>query len=108
MNVTKNNMEKTKTLADFKRDIVPGVKMLCTDFVWCATDRMPARYGVPPAMQELRTVKSKNSVGFVFETGSHFEWPKASELIYSDNTVIVSPKNKNGDVFQIRTYKIMR
>ncbi len=100
-------MQTVKTLADLKRDIVPGTKMLCTDFIWCATDRTPEKRGVPPAMQELRTVKSKNSAGFIFETGSHFDWPKASELQYFENTVIVSPKNENGDIFQIRTYKIV-
>lgn len=102
---------KTKTLAQLKRDIVPGMLMVCTDFVWCATDRTPAKYGIPPAMQGVRKVKCKDTTGFYFEgenggRGSYFEYPKASELEYYDNTIIVSPKNKNGDVFQIRTYKI--
>lgn len=104
-------MTNKKTLADLKRDIVPGTVMLCTDFEWCATDRTPAKYGVPEAMQGLRQVAEKNSVGFYFEgkdgeRGSFFEWPKASELSYYDNTVVVAPKNGNGDTFQIRTYKI--
>ena len=95
-----------KTLADLKRDIVPGVQIECTDFVWCARDGRPEERGVSPRMAGVRTVEHKNTVGFVVN-GSHFDWPKADELQYDGDTIVVSPKDQHGEVYQVRTYKII-
>jgi hypothetical protein len=100
-----------KTLSQLKKDIQIGTRIVCTDFVWCRTERTPEKYGVPVAMQGVRMVDKINTVGFYLKhegdaRSSFFDWPKASELNYYDNTIVVSPKNKDGDVFQVRTYKI--
>jgi hypothetical protein len=91
-----------KTLSQLKKDIVIGTKIECTYFNWTGTTYT----GVPEKMQGIRTVESKNTVGFVLN-GSHFDWPKSSELVYEDNTITVSPRNQEGKVFQVRKYTII-
>jgi len=96
----------SKSLAQFKNDITVGTVLECTEFVWYATAHNPETVGVPPAMQGARTVATKNTVGFMFDTQSYFEWPKASEMSYVGNTITLEPKNSDGVAFQKRVYTI--
>lgn len=95
-----------QTLAQLKKDIVPGLKIECTGFTWFNQDGTVTD-GVPPKMQGVRTVESKNTVGFILN-GSHFDWPKASELNYDGTFIKVSPRDANGRVFQTREYTIIK
>jgi len=90
-----------KTLSQFKKDIQVGNKIECIYFNWTGTTYT----GVPEKMQGVRTVESKNTVGFVLN-GSHCDYPKATELEYEGNTFTISPKDQEGKVFQVRKYII--
>ena len=96
----------SKSLAQFKNDITVGTVLECTEFIWQASPNSPKTEGVPPAMQGPRTVATKNTVGFMFDTQSYFEWPKASEMKYVGNTITLEPKNSEGFIFQKRVYTI--
>jgi len=91
-----------KTLSQFKKDIQIGDTIECVYFNWTGTTNTE----VPEKMKGIRTVERKNTVGFVLN-GSHCEWPKASELEYEGNTFTISPKDKDGKVFQVRKYIII-
>lgn len=84
-------MNNIKTIADFKRAMLPGT-------FWYATHRYTDNNPTPKKYLGLRECGLNNSVDFGFKTGkapngsiSHCSWPKKSQFstIDNGNTVVI-------------------
>jgi Flp pilus assembly secretin CpaC len=115
-----------KTLADLKRDIVPGTKI-------AQVERYEARplpgqsgntsnfeYGplvpvaIPEKLQGTRTVTYKDTTGFYMNAtpedgkrGSYLNYPKASELDYTADGFTVTSYTAMGHPWLKMVYKII-
>lgn len=115
-----------KTLADFKRDIVPGMKILCNGIeearilpTWEGGNLSNAPYGplevVPLAekMQGERTVTKKDTTGFYLNAtpedgkrGSFCGFPKSKDLFYDGTIITITERTQGGQVWQRRHYTV--
>ena len=112
----------TKTLAQLKRDIARGVNIEYVQNeqrIYSEPDRghvgpwhiMP----IPEKRRGLRYVSHTNTTGFYLKRpedytvkGLFCPWPKASDVEYTDDTFIITDRAKNGQPYQMRTYKIVK
>ena len=77
-----------KTIADFKRAMIPGTK-------WHTTHRYINNNPTPPKDMGIRECGLNNSVDFGFinpASGqiSHCSWPKKSEFSVEGNTIVIT------------------
>ena len=115
-----------KTLAQLKRDIKPGTKILHNGreeahpvAEYCG-NMSNAPYGplqvvpIPEKLQGTRIVTHVDTTGFYMNAtpedgkrGSFLGFPKASELEYNDNTFIVTCHTSAGHVWLRMHYEII-
>lgn len=96
-----------KTLAQLKRDLNIGDKVKVLE-VWERRKGENVKIDLPEKMQEVREVSYKDTTGWYFKRkddtsrGSFCDYPKASELVYTDDTFSIDDK------YGTRIYKIIR
>ena len=112
------------TLAQFKRDILQGMDIEIKEIMeariieWSNNSEItPHIYGqlesvvIKEKISGKRKVTKVDSTGFYLSKdntrGSFCEYPKASELVYMDNTFTVSEADNHGNIYQTRTYRII-
>lgn len=114
-----------KTLAEFKREIVVGMKIQCNGIEEAKivsidpNDGTKWNYGplmvVPlgDSMSVERTVTYKDTTGFYLSAtpqdgkrGSYCQYPKASELFYDGTVFNITETTKDGQPWQRRHYTI--
>lgn len=105
----------TKTLADFKRDITPGLKI---EYIALVEDTGPGTELIPKQIPEkiagVRTVTYKDTTGFYLNAtpedgkrGSFCEFCKAGDLRYDGAIFEITARRRDGSIWQRRTYKII-
>lgn len=98
-----------KTLAEFKRNIQIGHKIITTRF-FNSIDGILVEVDIPEKMKKIRKVSYKDTTGFYLKDtddytirrGSFLKYPKASGFHYDENVFIISDK------FSERHYRIIR
>lgn len=116
-----------QTLAQLKRDIVPGTKIEQVER--CEARPLPEQYGntsnfkygpleavsIPEKLQGVRTVTYKDTTGFYMNAtpedgkrGSYLEYPKASELEYINDTFSVTAYTATSAPWLRMVYKIVK
>ena len=96
-----------KTLAQLKRDLNIGDKVEMLEF-WEKRQGENIKVDIPKKLQGERIVSYKDTTGWYFKKpeqetrGSYCEYPKASELVYTDDTFSIDDK------FGTRIYKIKK
>lgn len=105
----------TKTLADFKRDINIGDKLQLIEILEDHLQKGLVSIEIPEKLKPLRIVSYKDTTGFYLKTdaqatgkGSFCNYPKANDLTYKDDTFTIVEKDSNGNIWQERTYKIIK
>jgi hypothetical protein len=70
---------------------------------------------IPNNREGIRYVSHKDTTGFYLKRpedytikGSFCPWPKASALEYTGDTFTITDIAKNGEPYQMRTYKIVK
>lgn len=108
----------TKTLAQLKRDIAAGVVIEWVKLEELGYSNKAA--GLQPVEikpeRKTRTVSVVDTTGFYLKNehteagkkGSFCGWPKAAELDYSGDVFTITEIDHHGDVWQKRTYKIIK
>lgn len=117
---------QTYTLADLKRDIVPGVQLIQSERYearplpdqWGNTSNF--KYGelvqvaIPEKLQGVRTVTYKDTTGFYLNAtpedgtrGSYLSYPKAKELEYTNDGFTVTSYTAAGYPWLKMVYKIV-
>ena len=115
-----------KTLADFKRDIVPGknielvkIEEANIDGAWQGGDISNAPRGelvavpIKERLQGIRTVTKKDTTGFYLQhqgeqgRGSFCGYPKAGQLSYDGARFTITETTKTGQAWQRRTYTLV-
>lgn len=96
-----------KTLAQLKRDLNKGDKVEAIEY-WEKRLGENIKREIPEKLQGIREVSYKDTTGWYFKQpdsekrGSFCEYPKASELVYIDDTFSIDDK------FGTRIYKIIK
>ena len=112
-----------KTLAQLKKDIevstyIEYIKREERPNDYINNEYIPTgefiQLPIPEKIQGRRYVSYKDTTGFYLKQptdksmrGSHCQWPKASQLTYTDDTFIITETTKAGHPYQRRTYKII-
>lgn len=105
----------TKTLADFKRDINIGDKLQVIEILEDHLQSGLVSIEIPEKLKPLRIVSYKDTTGFYLKTdaqevrrGSFCGYPKADELTYAGDTFTIAEKDSKGNIWQERTYQIIK
>lgn len=113
-----------KTLADFKREMIPGTRITCNgveeagildqDFAKMQREELRV-VPLSEKMQGTRTITKADTTGFYLshtpedgKRGSFCGFPKASELFYDGTVFTVTEKDHHGQVWQRRHYTVAR
>ena len=118
-----------KTLSQLKKDINVGVSILCTGIEGAQymgtqeDDSSILLYSkelhavtLNETMKKIRLVVSKNTTGIYLKSaddettsrGSFCGYPKATDLEYIDNIFKITEKTAQGEIWQIRTYQLIK
>lgn len=105
----------TKTLADFKREINTGDKLQIIEILEDHLENGLVSIEIPEKLKPVRTVSYKDTTGFYLKVdpqptgkGSFCNYPKASDLTYTGDTFTIAEKDSRGNIWQERTYKIIK
>jgi len=109
-----------KTLSQLKKDINIANNILCLKIeegksLWPNPGYTPLQQiPLSPKTAVLRIVTYKDTTGFYLKgihdtntRGSFCNWPKASNLEYTDNLFIITEKDQAGNIWQKRYYQII-
>jgi hypothetical protein len=108
-----NNKNKTmqKTLSQLKKDIEIGKSILLISFKErnYNTKELEIRE-IPPKLAGMRLIVAKDTVKFKMQNTnnqvSNCEWPTAKNLEYNGSLFTIKEIAHNGDIWQLRTYKL--